>query len=199
MGYKVFLFKGKLLKFEKIFTDKLHDDQIQSGVLWNTAHIFFWKILYMNPEHFHFIFTCHCPSLCQRVSWLILVTGCFSMGTFPLRYHHLQWFEHLEAQLIYPAEWGRAMCRSSPHWCRVPECSLKDCMLVSNPVVLVTSSSIHHCSSKNEVFIGNTVTRTYKDIFTQKCDTKYACVCLVFLLIPKVNWMKIEFLCLLMP
>lgn len=57
---------------------------------------------------------------------------------------------------------------------------LKDCRLVSNPVVLVISSFIHHCSSKNEVFLGNAVTRTYKDIFTQKCDTKHACICLVF-------------------
>lgn len=83
------------------------------------------------------------------------------------------------------------MC-SSPCWCGVLVCSLKDCRLVSNPVVLVTSSFIHHCSSKNELFIGNTVTRTYKDKFTQKCITKHACICFVFLLIPKVNWMKIE-------
>lgn len=79
VGYKVFLFKGKLLKFEKIFTDKSHE-QMKGGVLWNTAYIFFFfcKILYMNPENFHFIFTCHCPSLCQRVflsnfgHWIIL-------------------------------------------------------------------------------------------------------------------------------
>lgn len=67
------------------------------------------------------------------------------------------------------------MC-SSPYRCGVPACSLKDCRLVSNPVVLATSSFIHQYSSKIEVFIGNTVTRTYKDIFTQRC----ACIWLVF-------------------
>lgn len=43
VGYKVFLFKGKLLKFEKIFTDKSHE-QMQGGVLWNTAYIFFFFV-----------------------------------------------------------------------------------------------------------------------------------------------------------
>lgn len=62
---------------------------------------FLGKVPYMNPKNFHFIFTCHCISLCQRAfltnfgHWMILhvhtpsqipssAVGCAALSPFDI-------------------------------------------------------------------------------------------------------------------